>query len=358
MMKKLSIRLTLLFSIFSFFLACQKELSLENGGFAGAAQGTLTDTLGYCQNIVVNGNYVVDSILGDNNYILVNVNFTTQGKYNISSDTVNGFWFNDSGFVLNTGATIVKIRGKGKPLLNKTSTFTLSFNGNTCGFNVTSTGTATGGGGGGGTPPPATDYFPITAGSTWTYRYTPKLGTVDTFKVTVAPTQINIDSLNYAQFATSLTDTFYFAKNTTIGNYYALSTIDFDYVSLFDSVPPFYITYPFLKTSANVNDSWTTPEYGIVKLVSGTNNTVEYGKTKAVFTIISKNTVPYTVGGTTYQNVINVKREIMFMPNSGTYRSLITGNSYYAKGYGLIDQVIGTSPNTQSISTIRTPTIN
>ena len=359
-MKKLTIRITMVLSIFCLLLACQKELSTENGGFAGTAQGTLTDSLGNCKSITINGNYAVDSTLGDNNYLLVNVNFTTQGKYYILSDTVNGIWFLDSGYVLNTGQALVKIRGKGKPLLAKSVDFTLSFNGNVCGFSVVTTtgsGSPGNGGGGGGTGTGnGTDYFPTTAGSTWTYRYTPKLSTIDTFKVIVAPLQVKVDSLSYAQFATSLGDTFYFAKNNSIGNYYALSTVDFDYTNLFDSLPNLYITYPFLKESANVNDSWETQEYGTVKL-STSATTAEYGKTKAVFTIVSKNTVPYTVGGVTYQNVINVKREIKFQPNSGTYRSLSIGNSYYAKGYGLIDQVIGTSPNQQAVSTIRGPTI-
>ena len=353
-MKKLGLRAIGTFSVLVMFLACQKETSVENGGFSGSAQGTLTDSLGNCKGIKVNGSYIVDTTLGDANYINVNVNFTTQGKYLFSSDTVNGVWFLDSGFALSTGASVIKVKGKGKPLLAKTSTFTLGFNGNYCSFTVTAT--ASGATGGGGTSTGSSgDYLPTTAGSTWAYRYLPKLG-VDSFTVKVAPTQILIDSLSYAQFATSLGDTFYFAKNSTIGNYYALSTIDFDYTFLFDSIPSLFITYPILKESANVNDSWESPEYGTVKLVT---STTEYGKAKAVFTIISKNTAPYTVGGKTYQNVINVQRQIKFMPTGGTYRTLLTGNTYYAKGYGMIDQVINTSSTaTQAVTLLRAPTIN
>ena len=348
-MKSISLR------FFSFLLAgfllvsCEKEYSLENGGFSMTALGSLVDSLGNCKQIAVKGSYKVDVPLTTTNFLQANVNFIKTGKYKINSDTVNGMWFQDSGFVLNTGALKVSVKGYGKPLLPKTSVFTLRFNGTSCSFTVTTSGS--GGGGGGGD-----DYFPTSEASNWTYKYEPKIGSLDTFRVTVAEETFDIDSLEYFKFGTSLGDTFLFAKNSSIGNYYALSTIDFDYVFIFDSVPPnYFITYPFLKERAAVNESWETQEYGIVKLVTGTVE--ELGVSKAIFTILSKNTVPYIVGGNTYQNVIAVKREIQFKPTNGTFRSVTSGISYYAKGFGLIDQVIGVVPNSLSIPITRQPTI-
>jgi hypothetical protein len=343
---------------FSFLLAgfllvsCEKEYSLENGGFSMTALGSLVDSLGNCKQITVSGTYKVDVPLTTSNNLGANVNFIKTGKYKISSDTVNGMWFQDSGFVLNTGAVKVSVKGYGKPLLPKTSVFTLRFNGTSCSFLVTASGSGGGSGGGGGG---GNDYFPTTTASNWTYKYEPKIGSLDTFRVTVAEETFTIDSLEYFQFARSTEDTFYFAKNSSIGYYYALSTIDFDYVFLFDSVPSYLITYPFLKEGAAVNESWETQEYGIVKLITG--GVAELGVTKAIFTILSKNSVPYTIGGNTYQNVIAVKREIQFKPTNGTFRSVTAGISYYAKGYGLIDQVIGVAPNTLSIPITRQPTI-
>jgi hypothetical protein len=330
-------------------IACEKEYSLENGGFSMTARGTLLDSLGNCKQITVGGAYKVDVNLTASNNLQANVNFITTGKYLISSDTVNGMWFQDSGFVLNTGAIKVSVRGYGKPLLPKTSIFTLRFNGTACNFAVTTSGSGGGGGGGG------NDYFPTTTASNWTYKYEPKIGSLDTFRVTVAEETFDIDSLEYFQFARSTEDTFYFAKNSSIGNYYALSTIDFDYVFLFDSVPSYFITYPFLKESAAINESWETQEYGIVKLVTG--GIAELGVSKAVFTIVSKNNVPYIIAGNTYQNVIAVKREILFKPTGGAFRPVLSGISYYAKGFGLIDQVLGVLPNNQSIPITRQPTI-
>ncbi len=330
-------------------VACEKEYSIERGGFSMNALGTLLDSAGFCKQISVSGNYQVDVNLTSTNQIQANINFITTGKYIIESDTINGIWFRDSGFVLNTGAKAVSIRGFGKPLLPKTSVFTLIFNGTSCNFAVTTFGSGGSGGGGG-------DYFPTTKASNWTYKYIPNIGTLDTFRVTVAEQSFDIDSLKYYQFARSLGDTFFFAKNSNNGNYYALSTPEFDYVYIFDSIPGLLILYPFLKESAAVNESWETPEYGIVKL-QVSPGVYELGTAQSKFTIVSKNTAPYTVGGNTYQNVIAVKREINFKPTSGSYRVILSGTSYYAKGFGLIDQVLGITPNTQAVSITRKPTI-
>lgn len=79
--------------------------------------------------------------------------------------------------------------------------------------------------------------------------------------------------------------------------------------------------------------TWESAEYGKVKF--GT----EVGVSKAVFTIMGKS-ITYSVLGTTYSDVISVKREIRFKPDGGSYRSLVEGTSYYAKGVGMVDQVI------------------
>jgi len=356
-MKTSTLRLGLVISLFCMFMACKKETSIENGGFGGTAQGELVDSTGNCKSSTVMGDYKVDTALvTTTNYALINVNFTAQGKYKIYTDTVNGMWFLDSGFAISTGANVIKLKGYGKPILPKTTAFTIYFNNNVCTFSVSVNGSAVSSGGGStGGSGTSGDYFPTTSGSAWTYQYIPKLGTTDTIRVTVANGLIARDTLNYASFGTSQQDTFYFAKDGK-GTYYALSTVDFDYTAIFDSIPNFYISYPFLKESANVGDTWQTNEYGTVKLVGST--TTEYGKAKAVFTVISKNTTTYTIGGKTYSDVINMKRDILFLPNgaNSVYRTVLSGNSYYAKGYGLIDQVFTTTP-AQSVSLYRTPTI-
>src|SRR5882757_5427770 len=151
-MTKLTLRLSIVLSVFLLFQACKKELSLENGGFGGTAKGELVDSLGNCKNPTVVGTYKVDTPLTTtSNYIIINVNFTAQGKYKIYSDTVNGMWFLDSGFAISTGTTTIKLKGYGTPILPKTTDFALIFGNTLCSFSVPVSGSgSTGGGGGGG----------------------------------------------------------------------------------------------------------------------------------------------------------------------------------------------------------------
>ena len=355
-MNRVTLRLSIFLSLFFIFNSCKKEFSLEKGGYGGTAQGELVDSLGNCKSASVVGDYKVDTPISSiTNYVFINVNFTAPGKYYIYSDTVNGMWFLDSGFVISSGPAVIKLKGYGTPILPKTTSFALLFNNNFCGFSVSISGSGGTGGGGGGGGTSATgskgDYFPTTNGSSFVYEYIPKLGGTDTFSVKVALGLIQVDSLNYAQFVYKSIDTFYFAKDGK-GNYYSYSTVDFDYTNVFDSLPNKFISYPFLKENAVVGNTWESVDYGTVKLI--TSGLTELGDAKAVFTIITKNTVPYTIGGKTYSNVINVKRDIMFKPNgSSSYKLVISGNSFYAKDYGLIDQVIGT----QSVSLFQTPII-
>jgi hypothetical protein len=346
-MTRTILRSSVILSVLCMFMACQKEMSLEKGGFGGAALGELVDSLGNCKTAEIKGTYKVDTALNSStNYVNVKVNFTSQGKYKIYSDTVNGMWFMDSGFTVSIGAAIIKLKGYGTPILPKISDFALIFNNNMCTFSVPVSGSGGTGGSGSGSNG---DYFPTTSGSSFIYEYVPKLGNVDTFSVRVAAGLVTVDTLSYAKFGTSMLDTFYFAKDATRGIYYALSTVDFDYTYLFDTLPTFFVTYPFLKENAAEGDTWSTPEYGPV-WTGGVK-----GTSKAIFTVAKKN-ISYTVAGKTYTTVINMKREVMFKPDgSATFGTLLSGNSYYAKGFGLIDQVF---PNiSQSVSLWATPII-
>ena len=143
-MKNLLLVLTGLF----LFVACQKEYSLDSGtATRGSAAGTLKDTLGNCQPIVINGKYVADSTLRDSNYVLIQVNITSPGNYKINTDIQNGYSFRDSGNFSATGLQTVKLKGIGKPLLPIASDFTVFFNNTNCFFRITANLPSGGGGG-------------------------------------------------------------------------------------------------------------------------------------------------------------------------------------------------------------------
>src|SRR5438128_10060945 len=92
------------------FTACQKELSFESGFSGGRGKGSLLSAAGDCQPIIIGGYYLKDSTLNDSNYVIVNLNVTNPGTYNIFTETKNGFSFADSGFFIRTGPQQLKLK--------------------------------------------------------------------------------------------------------------------------------------------------------------------------------------------------------------------------------------------------------
>ena len=109
-----------------FFVSCQKEL---NWDLNAQSQGTLKEdsTTNECLPIVVQGTYFVDSALGSTNYIDVQVDVTTLGIYQITSDTVNGVSFYATGTFGNTSLNTVRLMGSGRPTASGISTFNISY---------------------------------------------------------------------------------------------------------------------------------------------------------------------------------------------------------------------------------------
>lgn len=313
----------LTFAIFS----CKKEYSLENARLQGNAIYSLQDSAGNCTLAEVHGNYKADSTLSDSNYVYIHVNFTTTGKYYFSSDTLNGIWFIDSGYVQVTGPTTIKLKAWGQPILPNTSTFLINNNASGCGFTITTVA--------------ADDYLPSTNASSWRFQYLPPVlssggSKIDSFDVTVTPPTIAFNGKTYIQYATTLLDTFYFAKQ---GNdYYEFGTLDFDYTFIYDKVDNF-IEYIYLKTNQPVGTSWESPTVG-VSYGGAWGGSSTTGLAKDVFTIVSVNQT-HSVAGNLFPNVIGVRRDIMFQATGTTnFIKVMDGIAWYAKGVGLIDQAI------------------
>ncbi len=117
------------------FVACQKEFSLETT-LHGTAAGSLKSVSGDCQPVSVFGQFIQDSTLQDSNYVVVQVNFTSAGNYNIYTDTSNGFSFKDSGYISTTGLQNITLKATGKPVLTQPTTFTVAFDTSFCSFTV------------------------------------------------------------------------------------------------------------------------------------------------------------------------------------------------------------------------------
>lgn len=320
------LRVLVFSSILLIFNGCQKEYSIENMNAHSYAQGTLTDSLGECKSATIIGNYRLDTALTSMNYVLVNVNFTSTGKYLISTDTVNGMWFIDSGYALLTGGVVIKLKGYGKPILPISSTHIVRFNLEHCAFTISKVLTE--------------DYLPTSTGSFWEFQYLPGINsggvTLSNFKVTVAPDAIVYNGKAYYQYGTSLLDTFYFAKDR--GIYYEYGTPDFDFTGIFDEVNNFF-EYPYLNENLLVGGVWESPLCA-VKFGQFLGMPSKLGKAKIKFTILTKGQ-NYIIAGKTVPNTITVKREIYFQEDGTIGFSLIlNGTVAYAKGLGMIDQNI------------------
>ena len=315
--------------------ACKKEGSFETGsGTGGDAVGNISDSLGNCSQILVKGNYQVDSIFTDSNYLVIKLNITSRGKYKVTTDSSNGFWFIDSGYILNPGIQTVKVKGHGKPLLPLITPKVVTFDSTSCQININC-----------GVFPLTTnnDYFPTTVGSNWAYYYSSNLS--DTLNTSVSNLYGIIGLNAYSIFVSSyggLNDTTFYRKDVS-GNYY-------QYVSLLDtSSGP--IDYPFLKDYKNVNDNWESDT--VRGILNGQAVTVKYK-----FTMVAKNQ-SFTFNSLNYNDVIEIKEEAFIKSafvSSFPSTSLSTDYSYYARNIGWVASQYPSSP-TENITLKRKPNI-
>ena len=121
----------LMFSIlFTFLLSsCQKELHFP----AHDAQGTLkADSSSDCLPSLVHGTFIQHAVLGDTNYIELDVNVTLTGQYSIQSDTLNGYSFSGSGNFDSTGINRVRLYAAGTALSPGINTFAIHFDSSIC----------------------------------------------------------------------------------------------------------------------------------------------------------------------------------------------------------------------------------
>ena len=88
------------------------------------------------------GSYGTGLSLNASNKVVLNVNVTTIGTFNVSSNTVNGMTFSGTGALTSTGATTITLTGTGTPTNPGPSNFTVTVGASTCNFTVTVAGAA------------------------------------------------------------------------------------------------------------------------------------------------------------------------------------------------------------------------
>jgi hypothetical protein len=139
-MKKFITYLSIVLAIV-IFAACQKELRFEPVAPTGEAQGTFqVNSAGSCFLQSVSGLYIKDTALNSSNFIEAVVNVTKTGWYKISTDTIDGMYFSDSGTFNRIQTETIILKGKGTPTSVGIKNFTIKFgNQSSCKIAVTVT---------------------------------------------------------------------------------------------------------------------------------------------------------------------------------------------------------------------------
>lgn len=93
------------------FTNCKKDYSYEGG----TAEFSLLNTSGSCTNPVISGDYVKGSALSASNTVQLQAYVTSAGRFNLQTNSRNGFLFSAAGSFSDTGMQIITLAANGKP---------------------------------------------------------------------------------------------------------------------------------------------------------------------------------------------------------------------------------------------------
>jgi len=120
-----------LFLAVSTIISCQKERSFESD--KTPAKGSLHSSIDDdCSPKEIKGIFLAGTLLTADNYIEAEVEVTSPGIYNISTDTVNGYYFKGTGTFTTTGTNVIKLTAIGTPIVAGTDNFLVAFDSSFC----------------------------------------------------------------------------------------------------------------------------------------------------------------------------------------------------------------------------------
>jgi hypothetical protein len=258
--------------------------------------------------------------LDTSNKLVVEMDFTKAGSYVVTTDTINGMYFADTGNVSATGLTFIALKGRGQPLNPGTFSYKVSFKGSVCTVLVDVYQVAPAGSG---------DYFPTTGGNNWTYISSdPAAAPTDTALQVSTGLTGTILGNTYSLFVTKVDtdlDSSYYRKGG--GEYRQFGDIDVSGIA-----SNFVLgDYIFLKDTASVGSTWESPT--LVAIISSQNVNM-----RLQFTILERN-VNVLIGNRVFQNVIKV-RTIQQIQAGTTWQNVVSYESWYARGIGLINVAV------------------
>lgn len=295
--------------------------------FGTPASGTLGGGGGNCTPFIIAGVYQQDNALISSNTVQIQVNVTTPGNYNITTNTVNGVTFFKSGTFTATGLQTIFLTGSGIPVNPGLQTFAVSFGAGTCNFSITFSAL------------PSDDYFPLTANTNWTYSLVGGTSS-DSVHTAVIGYSLAIGGNTYLTIASYdvpssvASDSLYYRKPG--GDYYQY-TVYSNYIPFDGAVAGEFV---FLKDNVVTGTTWLSPT------VSGTIG----GAPLTAFikmTLLAK-AVPVTIGTFNFPDVIEVKYEYFI---TGFPTAVETDERWFAKNVGEIHDSMnnGTTINNYDI---------
>ena len=290
-----------------------------SGGFN--ATGNLGSTAGSCTPIGISGSYTKGIAMDASNNILIQVNVTNAGNYNISTSLLNGVKFLSIGTFTTAGMQNVQLQAIGIPTNAGNQVYTVGFGLSSCNFTLNfATNTA------------SLDYFPMTVNSNWTY-YLVGGTSSDSIYTKVLAYTATFFGIEYKSFNTNtippqvISDTEYYRKS---GNDY-YQFVDFASVLPFDG--PVLGEYIFLKDNVPSGTSWQSPDFsGTIAGVPVTFN--------IKMIILAKN-FPANIGPKNFADVIKIRYEYFLSTDPTT--PIATEERWFARGAGLIHDDIITS---------------
>ncbi len=94
---------------------CNIGVPVLPAGASGPAAFTFTGAPGNCSGAIPNGTYGQGIALNSSNTVILNVDVTTIGVYNVTTTTNNGMTFSGSGALIATGPQAITLNGAGTP---------------------------------------------------------------------------------------------------------------------------------------------------------------------------------------------------------------------------------------------------
>jgi hypothetical protein len=330
MKKHLLIPFVLLASLF--FTSCEKEQSIENGGFpgtpvgggSGSSSGTavfdFSGGTGACTGAIVSGTYTAGTALaGATNTVSLLVTVDSIGTYTIGTNTLNGITFSASGTFTATGAQTVIFTASGTPAAAGNFNFIPGVDG--CTFSITVQA---------GTTPPPDDckeciYTPFCEGS-W-FRFKTNLSGVEGFILNnnLSSTDTTINGQPYSKMnATSDNGTNVVSNSTYFNCNNGVSTVfAYTLTGLAGSTLSFIKSTP-IKANEPIGTTWSE----VIQNQIGQDVTFQY-------TILEKG-ISRTVLGRNYPDVIHIELR-QSIDLLGTPIEAGVSQYYYAKGVGVVE---------------------